>query len=57
MNAQLRESLKRNRISLRIARAGAGPRGLSLYLWARSSRSRISDAEWGRCVRAMFLGL
>ena len=57
MNAQLRRVLRRNRISLRISRAATRHDALKLYLWARSGRSRIGDAEWGRCVRAMFLSL
>ena len=57
MNAQLRKTLRQNRISLRIARAATRDDALRLYLWARSGRSRIGDAEWNRCVRAMFLSL
>lgn len=57
MNRRLRGFLRRNRLSLRITRAATQREALSLYLWARSGRDRIGDAEWDRCVRAMFLSL
>ena len=57
MNARLREFLRHNRSSLCIARAPTKSEAFMVYLRARSLRHRISNDEWTRCVRAMFLYL